>query len=216
MLESEARQQIVTTGARLYQRNMLAAADGNISYRINDERILLTPSGLQKGFLNPAQMAVVNLAGDIVEGKPSGERIMHLEIFRRCPLAKAVVHAHPPHAVALSLARPHWTELPNDSLSEIILGAGKIPFIAYARPGTATMGEALHPYLPQTRAMILSRHGAVCWGESLEEALNGMERLEHSAYMIWLAETLGGAKPLPPEEVEALKAMRAQMGDKLI
>ncbi len=108
------------------------------------------------------------------------------------------------------------TELPNDSLSEIILGAGRIPIVPYARPTTVMMGTHLEPFLPAHRAMILSRHGAVCWGESLDEALNGMERLEHSAQMLWLAESLGGAKPLPREEVEFLKSMRAQFGEKLL
>jgi L-fuculose-phosphate aldolase len=114
------------------------------------------------------------------------------------------------------LARPQLEELPNDSLSEIILGAGRIPIVPYARPTTEAMGERLAPYLPHARAMILSRHGAVCWGESLDEALNGMERLEHSAQMLWIAETLGGAKPLPREEVEALKSMRAKFGERLL
>jgi L-fuculose-phosphate aldolase len=78
------------------------------------------------------------------------------------------------------------------------------------------MGEALKPYLPSSRAMILARHGAVCWGESLEEALNGMERVEHSAYMLWLAEALGGSKAMAGSEVEALKAMRASFGESLL
>jgi len=216
MLESEIRNQIVHAGQRLYARNMLAAADGNISARLSDARILITPSRASKAFIKPEQITVIDLEGRVLEGEPSGERDMHLAIYRHCPQAMAVVHAHPPHAVAWSLARPEWAELPNDSLSEIILGAGQIPFVPYARPGSVAMGENLRPFLPHTRAMILSRHGAVCWGESVEEALNGMERLEHSAQMLWLAEALGGAKPLPADEVKALKAMRLQMGERLL
>jgi L-fuculose-phosphate aldolase len=201
---------------RLYDRNMLAAADGNVSYRVSDDLILITPSGLAKAFIGPEKMALINLAGDVLEGNPSGERQMHLEIYRSTPLARAVVHAHPPHAVAWSLARPELKELPCEHLGEVILGAGHIPFVPYARPGTAAMGGELRKFLPDTRAMILSRHGAVTWGESLDEAINGMERVEHSAQMLWLAESLGGSKPLPPEEVAALRAMRAQMGSRLL
>ncbi len=216
MLNHDVRQAILDTGRRLYARNMLAAADGNISVRLSDSEILITPSGRSKAHIQPEEIARITLAGEILEGSPSGERDMHLAIYRLCPRAKAVVHAHPPHGVAWSLAKPDLRELPNDSLSEIILGAGRIPIVPYARPTTTEMGEQLAPYLPHTRALILARHGAVCWGESLEEALNGMERLEHSAQMLWLAEALGGAKPLPSSEIEVLKKMRAQMGEKLL
>ena len=216
MTESEARLAIPSVCQRLYARNMLAAADGNVSVRLSDERILFTPSGRQKAFIAPEDVAVVSLSGDVVGGKPSAERDMHLAIYRRCPQARAVVHAHPPHAVAWSVARPELAELPCDSLSEVILGAGRIPIVPYARPTTRDMGEALHPHLPATRALILARHGAVCWGETLEEALGGMERVEHSAQILWLAETLGGARPLPAEELAALREMRAGLGGKLL
>lgn len=216
MLESEIREKIVSVGERLYARNMLAAADGNISFRLSNERILITPSGASKAFISPEQIAVIDIEGNIRDGKPSAERDMHLAIYRQCPHARAVVHAHPPHAIAWSLARPDLSELPCDSLGEVILGAGQIPLVPYARPTTTSMGDSLRPYLPKSRALILGRHGAVCWGESLDEALNGMERVEHSSQILWLAEQLGGAKVLPREEIEALKAMRRQMGDKLL
>ena len=214
--ESQIRNQIVEVCQRLYARNMLAAADGNVSFRISNERILFTPSGVQKAFIRPEQITVVSIDGKVKEGKPSGEREMHLAIYRACPQASAVVHAHPPHAVAWSIGRPDWRELPTEHLSEVILGTGGIPIVPYARPGTRNMGTALEPYLPRSRALILARHGGVCWGEDLEEAMNGMERVEHSAQILWLAEQLGGAKPLPREEVEALHAIRKEMGERLL
>jgi L-fuculose-phosphate aldolase len=212
--EDILRQQIPEICRRLYARNMLAAADGNVSVRLSDEEICITPSGRPKAFITAEDLAIINLEGKVLVGKPSGERAMHLEIYRRCPQAKAVVHAHPPHAIAWSLARPELTELPAEHLGEVILGAGRIPIVPYARPTTETMGEALTPYLPKCRSLILARHGAVCWGEDLEEAMNGMERLAHSAEILWLAEQMGGAHPLPAEEVKVLRAMREQMGDK--
>ena len=216
MNEQAIRTQMVEACQRLYQRNMLAAGDGNVSYRLSNERILFTPSGRPKAFLEPDQITVMTLDGDVLAGTPSGERRMHLEIMRTCPEARCVMHAHPPHAVAWSLARPELKELPSEHLSEVILGAGRIPFVPYARPTTAAMGELLRPFLPDCRAMILSRHGAVCWGETLEEVLNGMERIEHSAQILWLAESIGGSKPLPAVEVQVLRDMRAQMGAKLL
>ncbi|HMN69419.1 MAG TPA: class II aldolase/adducin family protein, partial [Bdellovibrionales bacterium] len=162
MTEALARTEIVEVCRRLYARNLLAAADGNVSFRLDDERILFTPSGRQKGFLRPEELTLVRLDGRVVQGKPSGEREMHLEIYRRARDARAVVHAHPPHAVAFSLACPRMEELPCDSLSEIILGAGRIPVVPYARATTAAMGENLRAFVPECRALILARHGAVC------------------------------------------------------
>jgi L-fuculose-phosphate aldolase len=216
MLEIEVREQIIKAAERLYARNMLAAADGNISYRFSDHRILITPSGVSKAFLHADQMAVIDLDGRVLEGQPSGERDMHLAIYRECPKARAVVHAHPVHAIAWSLAKPELSELPNEHLGEVILGAGRIPFVPYARPGTVDMGTQLKPFLPHCRALILSRHGAVCWGEDIHEAMNGMERVEHSAQILFLAEQLGGATKLPVDEVQALRDLRAQMGERLL
>ena len=210
------KKQIVEICQRLHARNMLAGADGNISYRMTDQEILITPSGISKAFMDAEQMAVININGDTLEGKPSSEKLMHLEIFRRCPQAKAVVHAHPPTAIAWTVARPDLEKLPSNCLSEVILATGDIPFVPYARPGTSSMGEVLVPYLPQHQALILRNHGAVCWGADLEEAYRGMERIEHSAQILATAEKLGGLKPLPQEEIDYLYELRKKIGNILL
>ncbi len=209
-------QLIVEICQRLHRRNMLAAADGNISYRVSDDEILITPSGIAKAFMKPEQMAVINLKGEILKGQPSTERLMHLEIFKSCPEAKAIVHAHPPTAIGWSIAKPDLTELPSDCLSEVILATGRIPFVPYARPGTEDMGTVLKPFLPAHRAMILRNHGAIAWGADLEEAYRGMERIEHSAQILASALQLGGLHPLPPEEIAYLHELRKKIGDILL
>lgn len=201
---------------KLHERNLLAAADGNISFRLSDSEILITPTGVTKAFMASGEMAVINLAGEIISGSPSTERLMHLEIYKRCPVARAVVHAHPPTAIAWSLARPELTELPSQALPEVILAAGRIPFVPYARPGTQAMGDNLVPFLPQCRALIMSRHGAVCWGEDLDEAYRGMERVEHAALILAKAVQLGGLSELPKSEIEALYELRKSLGEKLL
>ncbi len=212
MKPTDHAQAIVESCKRLWTRNMLAAADGNLSVRLSDDEILITPSGVSKGFMQPEEMAIINLEGRTLKGRPSSERIMHLEVYRRVPEAKAVVHAHPPHAIAWSVAEPNLKELPAECLSEVILACGAIPFVPYATPGTSEMAEHLAPFLPERRLMILSRHGALSWGESLEEAVGGMERLEHSAQILWTARALGPLTYLPEEAVSRLKSMRAKMG----
>jgi L-fuculose-phosphate aldolase len=214
--EAEVREAIARVCARLHGRNLLASADGNVSVRLSDEEILFTPTGVNKAELDPACIAVVTLDNKVISGSPSGERLMHLEVYRKCPKARAVVHAHPPTAIAWTVARPDLRELPAEALSELILAAGRVPVAPYARPGTLAMGEVLHPFLPAHRVILLSRHGALSWGEDLEEAYNGMERLEHVCQILKSAHELGGLTFLPQEEVEALRQMRAKLGEKTL
>lgn len=197
-------------------RGWLAAADGNVSYRVSDKQILITPTGKNKAFITPKDIAVITLDNKIVSGAPSGERLMHLEVYKSTPLARAVVHAHPPTPIAWSVAYPDWKELPNDCLSEAILSVGSVPIVPYARPGTLEMGTNLHPYLPKSRALILARHGAICWGETLEEAYNGIERLEAIAVILAKASALGELSKLPAAEVTYLRELRAKLGDRIL
>ena len=201
---------------RLHTRNLLAAADGNVSYRISDEEILFTPTGVNKARMREEDIAVVALDGRVLSGKPSGERLMHLEVYRRCAKARALVHAHPPTAIAWTVARPDLRELPAEALSELILAVGAVPVAPYARPGTEDMGSVLRPFLPHRRVILLARHGALSWGEDLEEAYNGMERLEHISQILKSAHDLGGITVLPAAEVEVLREMRAKMGERTL
>jgi len=201
---------------RLHERNLLAAADGNISYRLPFNRIAITPAGVNKVKLRVEDMAFMQLNGTVIKGKPSSERLMHQAVYRACPEASCVVHAHPPTAIAWSLARPDLEFLPDESLPEVILAAGRIPIVPYARPGTAAMGEVLARFLPQYRLMILARHGALCWGETIEDATNGIERLEHVCQILKSAVELGGLHSMPSDELAALRDLRARHGPKIL
>jgi L-fuculose-phosphate aldolase len=201
---------------RLHGGGLLAASDGNLSVRLPDGRIAMTPSGVPKAKVRLEDLAYLDLDGTILSGRPSSERAMHLIVYRTVPEAKAIVHAHPPTAIAWSLARPELKELPSDGLPEVILAAGRIPFVPMAIPGTEAMGTNLLPYLPDNRLMILARHGGLCWGEHMDEAAGGLERLEQVAIILWKAESLGGAKPLAPSEIEELRTLRAKIGPRII
>lgn len=205
------RLKIIDAAKRLYQKNMLAAADGNISYKISDTCILMTPAGVSKAYIAPEDLAIITLDNKIVAGNPSSERLMHLGVYNKCPQARCVVHAHPPTAIAWTIARPDLAELPSECLSELILGVGRIPIAPYAKPGTTEMSDVLLPLLPENPVMILARHGALAWAGTLEEAVNGIERLEHTAEILLKAEMLGGITVLPDAEVAYLKEKRKKM-----
>ena len=142
-----------------------------------------------------------------IQGKPSSEKAMHLKIYKKQKKAQAVIHAHPPYAVSLSLSRPQWKTLPL-LLPETIIDLGPVPFVPYVLPGTEEMANALSPFLKESSALILSHHGAVTWGENLELAYLRMERLEHSAQIIYLSEVLGGGKPLKKKDLKQLSKLR--------
>jgi L-fuculose-phosphate aldolase len=201
--------------ARMHGKDLLAAGDGNVSLRLPDGGFLMTPSGVSKAALLPSQMVLLDSDGRAVSGKPSSELAMHMAIYRTCPRAMAVVHAHPPTAIAWTVARPDLEELPSDILPEVILAAGTIPVVPFALPGTPDMGEVLEPFLPAHRLLILPRHGAVAWGEDLDEAACGIERLEHVARILMLAVTLGGLTSMTQEAFDSLKRTRALLGPRL-
>ncbi len=201
---------------RLHAGGLLAASDGNLSVRLPNGLIAMTPSGVPKARVQLADLAHLQLDGTILSGRPSSELAMHLAIYRAVPQARAIVHAHPPTAIAWSLARPELKELPSDGLPEVILAAGRIPIVPMALPGTEGMGDNLLPFLPEHRLLILARHGGLCWGEHLDEAVGGMERLEQVATILWKAETLGGAKPLSTDELQELRSLRTKLGPKII
>ncbi|GLH68899.1 aldolase [Geothrix rubra] len=209
-------QALLDAAKRLHGRGLLAAGDGNLSVRLDDGRIAMTPRGVPKAQVRAEDLACLSLDGTVLSGNPSSERAMHLAVYRAVPEAKAVVHAHPPTAIAWTLARPELLELPSDSLPEVILAAGRIPVVPMAIPGTEAMGAALLPFLPAHRLMILARHGGLAWGESMQEAAGGLERLEQVAEILWKAETLGGAKPLPEADLAELRALRTKLGPRIL
>jgi L-fuculose-phosphate aldolase len=214
--ERQIKEEIIKTAAMLHHKNMLAACDGNISYRYDDNTILITPSGKPKFLLKEDDISVVDINGVVIKGKPSSEMLMHLEVYKMRPDARAVIHAHPPTAVAYSIAHPDAKEIPGKSFSELILAVGKLPIVPFQMPGSLEMGTALHPFIKNHKVMVLARHGALSFGEDLIEAYNGMERLEHSCDILLKAASFGAVTELDEQTLDELHAMRKKIGDKTL
>ncbi len=212
LTQKNIAKKIIKLCKALHKKNLLAAGDGNISFRVSNNLILITPSGVAKNNIKVRDFAVVNIKGEVLKGKPSSELSMHLEVYKKSKKAKCVVHAHPPHAIAWTIAKPKLKEIKADAMSELILAVGSLPIVKYARPGTTQMADNISGFVCKNRAMILARHGALSWGESIEEAHRGMERLEHSCEILFKAELLGGITSLPKTEVNYLKQIRTKMG----
>jgi L-fuculose-phosphate aldolase len=212
MNESDIRDELVRISKHLHNQGYLFAADGNLSYRITDKRILITASKCNKSFITVDDFAVVDIDNKIIEGSPSSELRLHTKVYKKCKEAKCVIHAHPPVAVAWTIAKPDMAELPAEAISEIIMGVGKIPIVPYARPCTEALSNSILPYVPDNKVMILARHGVLSWGQDIMEAANGIERVENCAFILAQAHMLGGLTNLPDEEIKALHEIRQKRG----
>jgi L-fuculose-phosphate aldolase len=201
---------IVDVCHRLSAAGYVAATDGNVSARLRNGSVLATRTGINKGMLRRRDILEVRPDGSAVRNgkRPSSELGMHLFIYRERPDIGAVVHAHPPYATAFATAR-----LPLDDglFPEVILGFGTIPLAAYATPSTAEVAESIAPFVRGSDAILLANHGVVTFGPSVMEAFFKMQKVEHTARIVFLTRMLGGGKPLTPKELQRLR----EAGDRI-
>ncbi len=199
--ERSARAELVETCRRLHARDLIGAGEGNVSVRLGADRFLVTPSGANKGYLSPADLVVVNGRGEVVEGRgrASTELGMHLAAYGARPDVRAVVHAHPLTAVALTIA---GLPPPGDLVPEAAVTLGEIAVAAFATPGTGEVAASLSPLWAGHDVILLERHGALALGRTLAEAFDRLETLERVARMALVARLLGSCEPLPPQAID--------------
>jgi L-fuculose-phosphate aldolase len=197
---AESRAAIIDIGRRMYERGFVASNDGNISVRISENLILITPTGVSKGEMTPDMLVLLDLDGNIIEGsrRVSSETAMHLRLYRENSAIGAVTHAHPAAATAFAIAR---IPLDKPIYPEALVILGEVPVAAYATPGTAEVPDSVAPYANTHRAVLLANHGALTWGKDLHEAWFRLESLENyakiSMYSLFI---LKAAEELTPEQ----------------
>jgi L-fuculose-phosphate aldolase len=211
--EQQHRQDILDVGKLIYQKGWVAANDGNISVRLDDQRILCTCTGVSKGMMTPADVIICDLHGNKIAGtrECTTEIAMHLTIYEMRPDVSAVVHAHPPVATGFAVA---GRALDQALLPEVIVSLGCVPLAEYGLPGTPALTEGMLPYIPNYDAILLGNHGSVCYGDDLYKAFFKMEIVEHFAHVALVAELLGGPRVLPRQEVAKLFDSRERYGVK--
>ena len=198
------RQDMVTVARWMHQRGLVGGMDGNLSVRVGKDRLLATPSGVNKGLLETSDLVMTDFSGNPVRGSgnPSSELMMHLRIYEVRPDVGAVLHAHPPHCVACTLVGLSLTSL---VVPELAYSLGAVPTAPYATPGTPEVPASIEPFIANSQAILLARHGVVTFGRDLTEAYNRLEGLEHAARILFLARNLGELVPLDPTEVQRLR-----------
>ncbi|HDD35682.1 MAG TPA: class II aldolase/adducin family protein [Candidatus Desulfofervidus auxilii] len=196
------RKQMILVGYRLYKRGLVGGSTGNLSLRLRGGKFLVTPSRKNKAFLQEKDLIIVNIDGKVVEGNghPTSELPMHISIYQRCPEVNAIVHAHPPFTVALTLVgfRLDYPYLPE----AIPL---KIGMATYSTPGTKEVPSSILGLLVKHKVIVLERHGAVSLGKDLFEAFDLMDELEHIARIYWAARCLGPFTPLTLDQIKRFK-----------
>jgi len=209
--------EIARIGRLMHEKGFVVATDGNISMRLGPDRLLSTPSGLHKGFLQPQDLIVTDMDGVKVrsaspEGcnlRPTSEMPMHLEVYRQRPDVGAVVHAHPPTAIALSIAGVSLAEY---LLPEVVITLGLVPTTEYATPSGQETARAVKDLIREHDGIVLKSHGVLTVGANPFDAYMKLETIEHYAGILLTLRQLGRYKPLPPDQVDKLLAMRRQMG----
>ena len=182
--ETRARERICLFAASLHARGYTHGSTGNISARLDDGRILVTPTGTSFGFLDPARLSLLDARGRHLDGDaPTKEVPLHTGVYAaRQGAAGAVVHLHSHYAVRLSLMRGIDSENALPALTPYsLMQLGHVRLLPYFRPGDPAMGEAVKALDPRVSALILANHGPVVSAPDLDRAVHAMEELEATA-----------------------------------
>ena len=204
--ERRLREDMVRFARLCYERHLLVAMDGNLSALLPDGNVLCTRAGCHKGFLTEDDLVVIDRKGRKVRGagNPTSEMAMHLACYEERPDVRAVVHSHPPLAIAFTIAGVSLAEC---VLPEVVLTLGVVPTVDYATTGTRSLADGIRPYIRKHDALLMDRHGALCVGKDLLSAFCALETIEHTALIVKTARDLGELRFLPPDEAERLRRM---------
>ncbi|MDR3569483.1 MAG: class II aldolase/adducin family protein [Syntrophobacteraceae bacterium] len=213
--EMNLRLGIVKVCQKLERGGLIAASDGNVSCRMGPDCVLITPGGVPKGDIESEDIAKTDMDGALLEGplKPSSEIRMHLLVYQMRPDVSAIVHAHPPLSTAFTIAGFPFN---SKVLPEVWLMLGKVPLAPYATPATDEVARSIEPYVAKSRAILLKRHGAVTFGRDLSQACMRMEKLEHSAKILFYASMLEERKAPSAMTEEEIAKLEAAVGARLV
>lgn len=210
--DMEAKDTIIEIGKRMYQRDFVAANDGNISIKVSENEIWTTPTGVSKGFMTKDMLVKMNMDGKILIGnsKPSSEVKMHIRVYKENKDVMAVTHAHPPIATSFAIA---GICLDKAVLPEAVVNLGTVPIAHYAKPGSGEVPESIAPYCKEYNAVLLANHGALTWGSSGIEAYYRLESLEYYAkILMYTGHIICKANELSCNQVDQLIEIRETLG----
>lgn len=207
--EIELRRDLVKFGKWLYRLGFMPGSSGNLSVRVNEECILATPTGCSKYLLTSDDMVLVDLQGRQLSGtrRVTSEIGIHLAAYHARADVNAVVHAHPPVATGFACA---GRALDEPLCAEAVMILGPVPLAPYATTGTEDLAASLASLIPGHSAILMANHGAVTYGDSILDAFQKMETVEHFAHICLVAHELGSPRPLKEPAVGQLLEARVK------
>ncbi|MGR5091738.1 aldolase [Vibrio maritimus] len=205
MTELQQRIQLVELAKSMFERGYATGGAGNISVKLDEQRILTTPTGSSFGRLDIDTLSVVDMEGNHLSGnKPSKEASFHLAIYQRRPQAKAIVHLHSTYLTALScLQGLDKSNAIKPFTPYYVMRVGNLPVVDYFNPGDRQIAEHLAELAPHHRAFLLANHGPVVTGSSLLDAVDNAEELEETAKLRFILDGMDIAY-ISPSDVQIL------------
>lgn len=206
------RAEIIHVGRKLWERGYVDGNGGNISVRLGAKYVLCTPTMMSKRDMEPADICLSDLEGNILAGDRlrTSELLLHLEIYRVNPRARAVVHCHPPYATAFAIT---GTKPPVGLLPEYEIFIGPTAVARYETPGTQAFAETVLPFVQNHNTILLTNHGVVCWSDSVTHAEWLTEILDNYCKTYVIAQQIG--RPLsfiPEEKIQEILALKRRLG----
>jgi L-fuculose-phosphate aldolase len=211
MSDFKLKELMCEIGRRIWIKGFCAGNEGNHSYRIGEDRVLCTPTGISKGFLKPDDLCVVDMEGKQVSGrrKRTSEVLLHLTIYKERPEIKAVIHSHPPHATAFAVA---GVDLPTCVHPEAEVFLGPVKTAKYVTPGDHRLPESIKPFIKDSNTILLGNHGTVCFDVDLEQCYYKLEIVDAYARILLLTKQLGSVNTLSSDQLGELIALKSKMG----
>lgn len=209
----QLKEEICDIGRRIYAKGFAAANDGNISYRVDENRVVCTPTQICKGFMKPEDICVVDMNGNQISGhrKRTSEIMLHLTIMKKRPEVKSVVHCHPPHATAFGIARE---AIPQCVLPEVDIYMGDVPIAKYGIPGGQELADTVLSFIDKSDIIVLANHGTVSVGATVEKAYWLTELLDAYCRILLISRDLGKVEYFNKQDAEELLTLKTQWGIK--
>jgi len=190
----------------MLERGLVSGTAGNVSGRIDENRVCLTPSSVPYETMTLDDLVVTDLDGNVVEGTrgPTSEKALHLSCFRKYPEIGGVIHCHAAYATMFGLVHE---PIPAIIEEVVVYLGGDIPICEYKPTGTDALGEAVARHLADRSAAVVANHGIVTMGDTPDKALHNAELTERTAMIVWGARALGTPVPLPGKTNENMAGL---------
>jgi len=211
----QLKKQMAQVGHRIWQKGFCAGNEGNHSVRISEDRVLCTPTGISKGFLDAEDMCIVDMDGNQVEANPRGRKrtsevLVHLAIYKKRPDVNAVIHSHPPHATAFAIA---GITLPEGVHPEAEVFLGKVKTAPYATPSKQDLPDSITPLIgAETNTVLMGNHGSVSFSFDLTDTYYKLEILDAYCRILLLTKQIGRMNTLNTQQMTELLQVKKNFG----